>query len=116
MWGVLNMNKTLKILLCIAVAIALLGAFIFAIYKMDNPYDPDDFMGLTYQEIIEHYGEFDVCRGWDAKNGLYRACGYMVKPKRVGYLGTEPPEYFMIYFNEEGVAYECNYETGGWGG
>lgn len=110
------MNKPLKVLLCIVVVVALLGALTFAIYKSIKPYDPDDFVGLTANQIIECYGKFDIRRFWDSEAGCYRACGYTVKPQSVGFLGTDPPEYFMIHFDENGIAYKCAYETGGWGG
>ena len=110
------MNKRLKVLLCIAVMIAVLVAAGCAIYKAIRPYDPDDFVGLTHEKIVEQYGEFDVVRSYHAQTGGYGACGYTVEPKRVGFLGTEPPEYFMVYFDENGIAYKCAYETGGWGG
>lgn len=112
------MNKPLKVLLCIVVVVALLGALTFAIYKRIRPYDPEDFIGLTSAEIVEKYGEFDAQRAYSGKNNLYYkgACGYIVAEAQVGFLGTEPPKYFMIYFDENGIAYKCADETGGWGG
>lgn len=83
-----------------------------------KPYDSEDFIGLTSAEIVEKYGEFDNAHMPPSKDGLYHKCkcGYIVKEAAVGFLGTEPPEYFMIYFDENGIAYKCAYETGGWGG
>ena len=51
-------------------------------------------------------------QGYPNEDGLYCncACGYLIKPKKVGYLGTTPPEYFMIFFDETGVAKHCCYE------
>ena len=75
-------------------------------------YSEDDIIGLTSSEIIEKYGDFDRKRGTPDEDGLYRdcACGYLISEEKVGFLGTTPPEYFMIYFDENGVAHWCNYE------
>ena len=83
-----------------------------------RPYDFGDFIGLTSAEIIEGYGAFDHTHNPPGEDGLYRntMCGYMVKDAQVRYLGTNPPEYFLIYFDQNGIAYKCTYETGGWGG
>ncbi len=81
-------------------------------------YDPKDYIGLTSKEIVEKYGEFDVERSDPSADGLFRkcGCGYTVVPERVGFFGTTPPKYFMIYFDNNGIAFKCVYETGGWGG
>lgn len=109
------MNKHLKALLCVLVVVALVGVLAFAIYKGRNPYDPDNYVGLTAEQIIDRYGEFDRCSYWDS-TGHCRAGVYIVKPKRVGFLGTYNEEYFVIRFHENGVAYECEYVIGGAGG
>lgn len=81
-------------------------------------YNENDFIGLNSKEIIEKYGDFDVTLDHPNADGLYYhcRCGYITVESKTGYLGTTPPEYFMIYFDESGIAYECNYENGGWGG
>ncbi|MBE6672598.1 MAG: hypothetical protein E7599_03640 [Ruminococcaceae bacterium] len=75
-------------------------------------YDEDEIIGLTSFEIVEKYGDFDRKQGSPGEDGLYRdcACGYLVSEKRVGFFGTTPSEYFMIYFNEDGVADWCRCE------
>lgn len=105
-------NKLLTIALTFFLIFNIAGCSLF------KPYDPEDFIGLTSAEIVESYGEFDVRKAYSGKNNLYYkgACGYIVAEAQVGFLGTEPPEYFMIYFDENGIAYKCAYETGGWGG
>lgn len=105
------MNKPLKALLCVL----LVGALIFVIYTYTNRYDHDNFVGLTAEQIIRCYGEFDRSSFWDS-TGNCRAGVYIVKPKRVGFLGTYDEEYFVIRFNENGVSYECAYVVGGLGG
>ena len=111
----LNMNKPLKTLLCILLILVLIGTLAFVIYKYINRYDPDNFIGLTAEQIIGRYGEFDRCSFWDSTEN-YRAGVYTVKPKRVGFLGTYNEEYFVIRFDEKGFAYECEYVIGGAGG
>lgn len=110
------MNRTVKIILCIVAAAAITGTVVFACYKAIRPYDADDFIGLTYEQIVEHYGKFDVHLSWNVETGRYAACGYTVREKRVGFFGTDPPEYFMVHFDKNGIACKCAYETGGWGG
>lgn len=77
-----------------------------------SKYTEDDIIGLTSSEIIEKYGDFDRKRGTPDEDGLYRdcACGYLISEKKTDFFGTTPPEYFMIYFDENGVAHWCNYE------
>lgn len=75
-------------------------------------YAEDEIVGLTSIEIVEKYGDFDRMQGSPGEDGLYRdcACGYLVSEKQVGFFGTTPPEYFMIYFDEDGFAHWCRYE------
>lgn len=84
----------------------------------DKKYKAEDFIGLTSAEIEEQYGQFDNVRMPADEDGLYRrcGCGYIVKEEQVGFFGTTPPQMFMIYFDEQGIAYKCAYETGGIGG
>lgn len=91
---------------------------ILAVLAGCRPYESEDFIGLTSLQITEKYGKFDVTMTPPTPDGVYRssACGYIVTEAKVGFLGTTPPEYFMIYFDENGVAYKCAYEIGGWGG
>ena len=114
-WGVLNMSKTLKISLCILLILVLIGVLVFGIYKYIHRWDPENFIGLTAEQIMDRYGEFYGCLFWDT-TGNYRRGVYLVKPERVGYFGTDPEEYFVIEFDENGVAYKCKYEIGGKGG
>ena len=69
-------------------------------------YDKEWILGKTYSEIQEKYGEFDMKTAENdelASRGIYCSCAYVIKPKRVGYLGTTEAEYYMIYF-KGGVA------------
>lgn len=96
------------ILFVVIVAILLCFSSCGTKYK----YDADEVVGLTSIQIVEKYGNFDRKQGYPNEDGLYCncACGYLIKPKKVGYFGTTPPEYFMIFFDETGVAKHCRYE------
>ena len=102
--------KRLILMICVlSLMTALLGC---------KAYDSSDFIGLTSDEIIEKFGEFDNVGMPPSEDGLYRscACGYVVTESRKGFLGTTPPELFVIHFDDSGIAYKCAYETGGKGG
>jgi len=75
-------------------------------------YTEDDIVGFTSSEIVEKYGDFDRKQGTPDAKGLYRdcACGYLITEAKTNFFGTTPPEYFMIYFDENGIASWCRYE------
>jgi len=101
------------------IAFTLIMVLIMSFTSCTKPkYSEEDFIGLTSQEIIDKYGKFDIALNIPGEDGIYRncRCGYIVKEEKVGYLGTTPPDYFMISFDSEGIAYECAVEQGGWGG
>ena len=90
-----------------------------------HSYDTDWIIGKTSAEIQERYGTFyqvivlpygdliEVNEDTICKN----AKGYyLTKEERVGYLGTYPEEYFVIRFDENGIAIDCYEELGGKGG
>lgn len=83
-----------------------------------KPYDANEFIGLNSIQIIEKYGEFDNISMPAGPDGMYRncSCGYIVSDSSKGFLGTTPGKVFVIYFDENGLAYNCAYETGGKGG
>ena len=87
-------------------------AILLCFSSCGTKYDEKEIIGLTSIEVVEKYGNFDRKHGYPNEDGLYCncACGYLIKPKKVGYLGTTPPEYFMIYFDENGVATLARYE------
>ena len=81
-------------------------------------YDEDWIIGKTSSEIVEKYGEFDLCFGKTelrADGNYYNgACGYMTKKIDPGIYPSD--EYYMIYFDEEGKAYKVEpswYQKGG---
>lgn len=93
-------------------AVTLIMLFVLPVLSGCAKYSEDDIIGFTSSEIVEKYGDFDRKRGTPDEDGLYRDCdcGYLISEKKVGFLGTTPPEYFMIYFDENGVADWCDYE------
>ena len=102
------------------IAFTLIMVLVMSFTSCTKPkYSEEDFIGLTSKEVIDKYGEFDISDGYPPDDdGVYRnACGgYIVKEEKVGYLGTTPPDYFVIYFDSEGIVYRCAVEQGGWGG
>ena len=74
-------------------------------------YDADEVVGLTSIQIVEKYGDFDRSPGYPNEDGLYckTYCGYLITPASKGLFGSPYPEYFMIYFNENGVATYATY-------
>jgi hypothetical protein len=87
------------------VILAVVVLLCFCVWN-NSRFDESDVIGLTSAEIIEKYGDFDRTEGTPDADGLYRncRCDYLIREKKVGFLGTTPPEYFMIYFNDVGIA------------
>ena len=119
-----NMRKqawytTLSIIFVIAVfAVALLAVLKGPDLYYSLKYREEKFIGCSSQEIEEEYGKFDISMMPRDEDGLYRncRCGYMTKERRPRLFGYDPPEYYMISFNENGIAVRCEFDIGGWGG
>ncbi len=77
-----------------------------------RPYSEKDVIGLSSKEIIAKFGDFDRTQGTPDSQGLYRSynCGYLVANADYSFLGRRFPEYFMIHFDENGIADSCKYE------
>ena len=84
---------------------------IFVLSGCGKKFNSDDYIGKTSAEIIEEHGAFDYVLGDTDTEGLYKGtkCGYIYKEKQVGFLGTSEEEYLFIHFDENGVAYKCDY-------
>lgn len=67
-------------------------------------YDEEWILGKTYSQIVEEYGEFDLCSSVDAQ-GINCACGYLTGTNLRNMWEELPDEFFMIYFDDSGVAY-----------
>ena len=100
--------KSTKRIICVFLALTL----VLLAGCSKTRFKENDIIGLTSAEIVEKYGEFDRPQGKLGEDGLYRncACGYLISEAKTGYLGTTPPEYFMITFDENGIACYCKYE------
>jgi len=103
----LKMSKSMKKGLCVVVLIAILSALGFVIYKVLNRYDPDNYIGLTAEQIIDRYGEFD--KKFLDSTGNYRSGIYVAVPEYAGFFGKHYEEIFVIRFDENGIACECKY-------
>ncbi len=83
-------------------------------------YSAEDVVGFSFSEIEEKYGTFDYStKNISEKDGLKNGylCGYLVVEEFVGFLGTYPPKYFTMEFDDKNnICYKCYYETGGTGG
>jgi len=85
----------------------LLVALVTALVGCGPRYKEEKVIGLSAKEIIEKYGEFEIGSEAD-EDGIYRnsSAGYVVR--------NSPPRWFMIYFDEDGIAFRAGYEqTGG---
>ncbi|MBR4053894.1 MAG: hypothetical protein IKK06_03735 [Clostridia bacterium] len=88
-------------------------------------YDEEWIIGKTSVEIQEQYGTFyrvellPDSRYVQADADVFYKnadCYYLIEEERVGWLGTYPEEYFVIRFDENGIAVDCYEELGGKGG
>ena len=118
MEDIMNTNKKHK---NIAVTICVLSAVIAIIVLCSSgcsKYNERKIIGMSSLEAEEKYGEFYKAmkdpntyagRGQD---GLYRNCdcGYLMPKKPVIFDELGYVEYFMIHFNENGIADKCYYD------
>lgn len=92
-------------------AVVLFVAVIFTLTLAgcSSVYDEEDFIGKTSAEIVDENGDFDCVIGEAGEDGLYRngKCGYTIKEKKTGFLGSSDEVLFFIYFDENGVATSC---------
>ena len=100
------MKTKTKITIIIVSALILIIAGLICFWCLYEPYDTEWIIGKSADQIIERYGEFDI-RGLN-EDGSYTKGAYLVKEEYVGYLGTDPEEFYMIYFDSNGYAYEVN--------
>lgn len=109
----MKMNKKTIWVIAIIIIVAFTITFI-GVYWYNHPthylYEDRWIIGKSAVQIRERYGEFDKEFGSSSK-------GYCVKPSRTDWWGDATwPEYYMIYFDENGKAYEVDVVVGGWGG
>ena len=108
------MNETLKKYLCALLIVVLIGLAIFGIYKFNHRWDEENFIGLSYQEITRRYGRFDKYR--TQESGEHVLWGTYIIETHDDYSGPIYEDYVIIHFDENGIAYKCEYDHTGWGG
>ena len=79
-----------------------------------HDYSQKWIIGKTSAEIVEKYGEFDSIFSSDKEKteGLYRnvTCAYQLTKAVTGYWGTGWDSYYLISFDENGVAVSVDEE------
>ena len=82
--------------------------FTLTLAGCSSKYDAEDFIGKTSAEIVDENGAFDCVIG-EADDGIYSncKCGYTIKEKKAGFLGSSDEVLFFICFDENGVATRC---------
>jgi len=112
-----NFSEKPFIIICVIALVAvIIGAMYWSSHSTDYEYDDEWIIGKNEYQVIERYGEFDIQFDENGRGGFSR--GYCVKPMSYDKLFGEPiwPEYYMIYFDEQGIAYETKIKVGGVGG
>ena len=94
-------NKNLILLISLLTFSILLTFVVVCVEVLPKQYNAEWIIGKTADEIIERYGEFDRTM---AKEYGIREGAYLTKAERTGFLGIEPAEYYVIYFNSDGYA------------
>ena len=98
-----------KTVVIIIILIFIISLVIAGILVNRNPYNEKWIIGKTYEQVVEKYGEFDEYITGKNYNG--EPCctigSYILKPRKVGYLGTTSASYFSIQFDLDGIAYKC---------
>jgi hypothetical protein len=107
-----ELNCLLKMISIVCAALLLLSVMCFtscSIYR----YNKDWIIGKTSAEIEKRYGNFTIYSAEpDTETGLFYSCmcGYQTQRRRVGYLGTIPDKFYVIYFGNDGRAFDVDEE------
>jgi hypothetical protein len=82
--------------------------FTLTLASCTSKYDAEDFIGKTSAEIVDENGDFD-CVIDEADDGIYSncKCGYTIKEKKAGFLGSSDEVLFFICFDENSGATSC---------
>ncbi len=85
---------------------ALILLLLCMILSLSGGYSELRIIGRTSLEVEEMYGPFDR-HGHISEDGLYRnaRCSYFLR--ETSWLGVKKKYFFMIRFDENGVAVEC---------
>ena len=99
-----------KITFRISVLLILLSFIIVTCCScVDEKYDKKWIIGKTSSEIEERYGKFDILLNDEKdENGNYinEGCGYLTKEGKHWPIASKWDEFLIIYFDENGVAFE----------
>ena len=106
------LKKIISIILLCLIVMSLSINFA-ACQNLGRPYDPDDFIGMSLEQIVEAYGKYDHYHVAYGTFGGYRISeiGYVARESGPGFWDRIPAEYFLIHLDENGIAYKCTYET-----
>lgn len=110
-----------NIILLIIILLAGFGLYCFAhfayVASTTAHYNKKDIIGKRSDVILSEYGDFDFSTGRIDADGLYRncKCGYTIKEKKTGFLGSSDEVLLFIIFDENGIAVQCEegYRPGG---
>lgn len=95
-------NKNLILLISLLTFSILLTFVVVCVEVLPKQYNAEWIIGKTADEIIERYGEFDRTM---AKEYGIREGAYLTKAEGRLPLGdVDPAEYYVIYFNSDGLA------------
>lgn len=114
------MDKSIKQMIATIVISILLIGLIPGLVISAAYYHSGWVIGKTYEQIEERYGSFDYTRNRTLgdRTTPISSAGYIIVDKyNDRYWGdTVYEQYWMIEFDEDGIAYECHIEQGGWFG
>ena len=109
-------SKKSAIIICvIALVTVIIGGIYWYIHPTHYLYNDRWIIGRNVYQIKERYGEYD--KHFDRTDGGFRK-GYCTKPETYDPLfgDTIWAEYYLIDFDENGIAFNVKMEEGGWGG
>ena len=104
-------RKTILITSAIILAIIIFAGIYWYIHPTHYLYNDRWIIGKNETQIIDRYGAFDKLVDISYNDKFER--GYCVKneTRDMWFGDIIPPEYYMIYFDENGVAYDVGIEV-----
>ena len=104
----INNGKIKVIVAVIALTVAVVTACLIWHYFYPTYYKYNDrfIIGNDISSIVEKYGEFDKVfySEREETKGKIAKAGYLIREEKLSFGGTDPAEYYMIYFNFDGEA------------
>ncbi len=108
-------KKTVIILSCIFVAVILALAtagVVKWIYPTHYGYRDSFIIGNNAESIQEKYGEFSHVQS--RKDGSTYIAGYLLREADYSFFGNRNPEFYIIKFDENEIAYEVEVAIKDW--